>query len=44
MISGFLHGNDRLVVEFATKKLPALDLGVEAGNQLPQCRDLRFGE
>jgi len=42
-LDGCLHGADTHVVEFATGKLPVLDLGVEAGNQLPQRRDLRLG-
>ncbi len=42
-LDGFLDGADTPVVEFATGKLPALDLGVQAGNQLPQRRDLRLG-
>ena len=43
VLDSFLHGTDTSVVEFATGILAPLDLGVEAGNQLPQCRDLRFG-
>ena len=39
----FLHGADTPVVEFAARKLPALDLGVEAGNQLSQRWDLWLG-
>jgi len=41
-LDGFFHGADTLVVEIVGK-LPALDLGVQAGNQLPQSRDLRLG-
>lgn len=35
-----LDGTDTTVVEFATGILTPLDFGVEAGNQLPQRRDL----
>ena len=42
-LDGFLHGADTPIVEFAAGILPALDLGVEAGNQLSQRWDLRLG-
>lgn len=34
-LDGFFHGADKLVIWFATGKLPALDLGFRAGNRLP---------
>jgi hypothetical protein len=34
-LDNFLHGSDSPVVEFATGKLPALDLSVETSNQIP---------
>ena len=40
---GILHGADPLVVEIPTGKLPTLDVGVEAGNQLLERGDLRLG-